>query len=171
MQRSWVFHLRKHTQQKTTHLSKLKHFRELYRSGRLLPKVGQTLGGSLPDFLTLRLAGSLQAQVPRTPPGCQGSRLPGPELGGRHGQRISLSLLRWEDIDSRHRFAQDPALQDPTPHPTALVSAVTSLVCWKRPQQPSGAGAAREVSTDSSALFQGEKRVTQSLLIFSGGLT
>lgn len=130
MQRSWVFHLRKHTQQKTTHLSKLKHFRELYRSGRLLPKVGQTFGGSLPDFLTLRLAGSLQAQVPRTPPGCQGSRLPGPELGGRHGQRISLSLLRWEDIDSRHRFAQDPALQEShaSPHSSCLCRDVSCLL-------------------------------------------
>lgn len=53
-----------------------------------------------------------------------------------------------------------PCCRNPTPRPTSLVSSVTSLVCWKQPQQPSRAGAAREVSTDSSALFQGKKRNT-----------
>lgn len=86
------------------------------------------------------------------------------------GSRIAFPCSGGRTLTPGTTLHGTPCCRDPTPHPTSLVSSVTSLVCWKRPQQPSRAGAAREVSTDSSALFQGEKRETQSLLIFSGGL-
>lgn len=91
-------------------------------------------------------------------PGCQGSQLPGPWFAGGSRQLVPCSGGRTPAPGTA--LHGTPRCRNPTPRPTALVSSVTSLVCWKQPQQPSGAGAAREVSTDSSALFQGKERNT-----------
>lgn len=109
-----------------------------------MPKAGQTFGGSQPNFLTLCLAGSCRARFP--------GRL---QAARARSRAASPSLLGWEFVPpgtALHRT------QRCCRNPTAPIPSLTSPVCWKRPQQPSGAGAAREVSTDSSALFQGEKK-------------
>lgn len=139
---------------------------------------GQTFAKSQADFWwqPAHFPNPLPSRQPQNPGSQDTSRLPGLAASRPHasqeaaGSRTAFPCSGGRTPAPGTALHGTPCCRNPTPHPTSLVSSVTSLVCWKRPQQPSGAGAAREVSTDSSALFQGGKRETQSLLIFSGGL-
>lgn len=141
----------------TTHLSKLKCFIALYHSDRLLPKAGQTADGSLPDVLTLCLADSFRTQVPRMPAGCQ------IQDGAWHVQlhasqqaaAAHCTVPQWWGYASSRHLTCNPSCRNPSVSPH--LCSVTSLGCWKQLQHPPRAGAVREVSTDSSALFQGKK--------------
>lgn len=91
----------------------------------------QTFAKSWADFWwqPARFPNPSPSRQPPNPGSQDTSRLPGLKTP-QHGQQISLSLLWWEDMDSRHRFAQDPALQEShaSPHGSRLFPDVSCLL-------------------------------------------